>query len=205
VGQTTHDHVTRVLLKKDKNNSARRLDGISIAPSFGTISNSWHRIIGIQAVQRAPACGCFQITPVETDVVFSVESELFGYMRGERGRSLNSRKGGENIQERGSKNMVGNRGALASRGAPVFCPKQRSDIRTRVVDGETLVLDRREEFIHQFNTTASYIWERCNGHCTPDQISHELCEAFDVDFHTAHMDVLATIETLRQAKLLEPE
>ena len=101
--------------------------------------------------------------------------------------------------------MVGNGGDLASRGGIVFRPKQRSDIRTRVVDGETVVLDRREEFIHQFNTTASYIWERCDGHHTPDEISHELGAAFDVDIHTARSDVLATIESLRQAKLRDPE
>ena len=83
-----------------------------------------------------------------------------------------------------------------------YRPKRRPDIQTRVVDGATVVLER-EEFVHQFNKTASYIWDRCNGHRTPDEITYELCEVFDVDFPTARKDVLATVEQLRRAKLLE--
>lgn len=82
-------------------------------------------------------------------------------------------------------------------------PKRRPDIRTRLVEGETVVLDRREEFIHQFNKTATYIWERCDGLRTSDEITHELCQAFEVDYPTARRDVLATVETLRRSKLLE--
>ena len=74
-----------------------------------------------------------------------------------------------------------------------------------MLEGETVVLDRREELIHQLNMTASYIWERCDGLHTPDEISNELCEAFDVDVSTARQDVLAAMETLRQAKLLDAE
>ena len=65
------------------------------------------------------------------------------------------------------------------------------------------MLDRREEFIHQFNKTATYIWERCDGLRTPDEITDELCQAFEVDYPTARRDVLATVETLRRSKLLE--
>ena len=103
------------------------------------------------------------------------------------------------MQELGSKEAASSREPLdTARG-----PKQRADVRTRRVEGEMVVLDRREEFIHQFNKTASYIWERCNGLATPDEISQALCEAFDVDFPTAQKDVLATVEQLRRAKLLE--
>ncbi len=84
-----------------------------------------------------------------------------------------------------------------------YRPKRRPDIRTRVVDGETIVLDRGDEFVHQFNKTATYIWDRCNGHRTPDEITFDLCEVFDVDFPTARKDVLATVEQLRRSKLLE--
>jgi hypothetical protein len=84
-----------------------------------------------------------------------------------------------------------------------FRPKRRTDVRTRVVEGETVVLDLREEFIHQFNKTASYIWDHCNGINTPDQITYDLCQAFDVDFPTARRDVLATVEKLQQSNLIE--
>jgi len=85
-----------------------------------------------------------------------------------------------------------------------FRPKRRSDVRIGVVDGETVVLDRREEVVHQFNKTASYIWQRCNGLCTPEDITDGLCQVFEVDFRTAHRDVLVTVDKFQQAKLLEP-
>ncbi|HEY7218001.1 MAG TPA: PqqD family protein [Candidatus Binatia bacterium] len=84
-----------------------------------------------------------------------------------------------------------------------YRPKRRPDIQTRVVDGQTVVLDPGEEFVHQINKTASYIWERCNGHRTPEEITCEVCEVFDVDFPTARRDVLATVDRLRRSKLLE--
>ena len=84
-----------------------------------------------------------------------------------------------------------------------FCPKRRPDLRTRIIDGETVVLDRREQFVHQFNPTASYIWEHCCGAYTPDEITIRLCRAFAVDFPRARRDVLATLERLRDVKLLE--
>ncbi len=82
-------------------------------------------------------------------------------------------------------------------------PRRRADVRTHVIDGETVVLDRREEFIHQFNKTASYIWERCDGMQTAAEISRDLCETFEVDAATAERDVAAVIERLCRARLLE--
>jgi hypothetical protein len=92
---------------------------------------------------------------------------------------------------------------LDSSTSKYFRPKRRSDLRTRVVEGETVVLDRREEFVHQFNITASYIWERCNGLYTAEEITRGICRDFDVDFPTAQRDVLVTVERFQQAKLLE--
>jgi hypothetical protein len=100
--------------------------------------------------------------------------------------------------------IAGASGNLAARGR-TFRPKRRQDLRTRVVEGEMVVLDRREEFVHQFNKTASYIWERCNGLHTPDEITEELCREFYVDFPTARKDVLATVETLQRSKLLDED
>jgi coenzyme PQQ synthesis protein D (PqqD) len=95
------------------------------------------------------------------------------------------------------------RNVLESPAEKYFRPKRRTDVRTRVVEGETVVLDLREEFIHQFNKTASYIWEHCDGLYTSDEITYDLCQAFDVDYPAARKDVLATLAQFRQTKLLE--
>jgi hypothetical protein len=83
-------------------------------------------------------------------------------------------------------------------------PKRRSGVNVRVVEGETVVLDRQKGLIHQFNQTASYIWDRCNGKLTALEIASQLAEVFDVDPQTAGKDVAAIVEQLHKLNLLEP-
>ncbi|HWP58354.1 MAG TPA: PqqD family protein [Candidatus Acidoferrales bacterium] len=82
-------------------------------------------------------------------------------------------------------------------------PRRRTDVRTRLIDGETIVLDRRQELVHQLNRTASYIWQRLDGQRTPAEIAEQICQAFEVDEATALKDVLETIARLRKLDLLE--
>src|SRR6266849_1109448 len=84
-------------------------------------------------------------------------------------------------------------------------PKQRSDVRVRLVEGETVVFDRRCGLIHQLNPTARYIWERCDGTATVAGIAQHLAEAFGVDPQPAAADVVALIEQLHTLELLAPQ
>jgi PqqD family protein of HPr-rel-A system len=86
-----------------------------------------------------------------------------------------------------------------------YYPKQRSDVRVRVVDGATIVFDRRRGLIHQLNPTARYIWERCDGHVTVADIAQQLAEAFEVDPRTAADDVAALVAQLYTLEILEPQ
>lgn len=83
-------------------------------------------------------------------------------------------------------------------------PKRRSDVRVRVVDGETVVFDRHHGLIHQLNSTAHYIWERCDGHATGADIAQQLAEAFGVDPKIATADVVTLVAQLYTLELLEP-
>jgi hypothetical protein len=85
-----------------------------------------------------------------------------------------------------------------------YCPRRRADVRMRIIDGETVVLDRHEGLIHQFNQTASYIWEWCDGKSTTVEIAQQLAEAFDVPPATAADDVAAIVRRLQALNLLEP-
>ena len=107
------------------------------------------------------------------------------------------------MQRLDRKDRTLSRGGLAPPPAFALRPQRRPDIRTRVVDGETIVLDRREEFVHQLNKTASYIWERCDGRYSPAEIADEVCAAFEVDHRTALRDVLDIVEELERRKLLQ--
>jgi hypothetical protein len=91
----------------------------------------------------------------------------------------------------------------ARQGPTATLPKRRSDLNVRMVDGETIVLDRSGGFVHQLNQTASYIWDCCDGTSTIAAMSTQLAEAFDVTLETAETDVVRVIDQLRQLNLLE--
>jgi hypothetical protein len=83
-------------------------------------------------------------------------------------------------------------------------PRRRSDVRARYIQGEVVVLDRRADLVHQLNQTAGFIWERCDGRTTPQDIADQLVEAFAVDAGTAAASVTAALQQLEQLGLLEP-
>lgn len=82
-------------------------------------------------------------------------------------------------------------------------PRRRSDVRARYIQGEVVVLDRRADLVHQLNQTAGFIWERCDGRTTPQDIADQLVEAFAVDAGTAAASVTAALQQLEQLDLLE--
>jgi len=82
-------------------------------------------------------------------------------------------------------------------------PRRRTDVNSRVVEEETVVLDRQHDFIHQLNRTATYIWERCNGEASLEDIATQLAETFAVEYETALDDVVRVIRDLQHLQLLE--
>jgi hypothetical protein len=86
---------------------------------------------------------------------------------------------------------------------PDMRPKRREDLNVRVIDGATVVLDRRANFIHQLNEVATDIWDLCDGVHTPAEIVDEVRAAFDVDAAMAERDVLKTLHRFEEVGLLE--
>ena len=84
-----------------------------------------------------------------------------------------------------------------------FFPRQRAGLKSRLVDGEMVVLDQDGALVHQLNRTATYIWERCNGQHAPAEIAAELCQVFEVDPKTALKDVFDAIRQLQDLRLLQ--
>lgn len=94
------------------------------------------------------------------------------------------------------------REAITSSGLSVLRLKRRTGVRSRLVDGEMIVLDRENDLIHQFNKTATFIWERCDGRRSAAEIAHEICESFEVDEATAVREVIETLERLQTLELI---
>jgi len=72
-----------------------------------------------------------------------------------------------------------------------------------VVEGETVVLDRQHGLVHQLNPTATYIWERCDGQATVEDLAAQLTETFDVAYEMALQDVARVTAHFRALQLLD--
>jgi len=82
-------------------------------------------------------------------------------------------------------------------------PKRRSDLNYRTIEGETVILNRKEGRLHQLNPTASFIWDCCDGGSNIADIIDRLAGAYEVDFSTARKDVEEILLNLRSSHLLE--
>jgi hypothetical protein len=82
-------------------------------------------------------------------------------------------------------------------------PRQRPGLLVRVVDGETVVLDRIQGLIHRLNGSASLIWDRCNGERGLSEMVAAVASAFHVDLETAERGVTAAVRRLAELGLLD--
>jgi methyltransferase-like protein len=78
-------------------------------------------------------------------------------------------------------------------------------LQTRLVDGEMIVLDREHDLIHQFNKTATFIWEHCDGQRSAAEIAQKISENFEVDEATAAKEVLETLERLENLEIIDDD
>jgi len=81
-------------------------------------------------------------------------------------------------------------------------PKRRPDLIYRTIDGETVILNREAGVLHRLNSTASFIWECCDGSSGVDDIVARLANAYEVDFPTSRKDVKEIVLKLESLNLL---
>lgn len=82
-------------------------------------------------------------------------------------------------------------------------PVVRGDFVLREVEGETLVLDRAGERIHQLNATASHIWSRCDGQTSQRVVAEELATQYGIAVEDAAGDIAEMLSKLRELGLVE--
>jgi len=81
-------------------------------------------------------------------------------------------------------------------------PQRRLDLVSRIIDGETVILNREAGELHRLNPTASFIFECCDGSSSVDAIIARLASAYDVDLMTGQKDVSETLLKLESLNLL---
>jgi hypothetical protein len=81
--------------------------------------------------------------------------------------------------------------------------RKRNGVTTSMVEGECVLLDRDAGLVHHFNRTASFIWDRCDGRSTVEDIAAGMAQSFDVDPSVARNDVTIVVRQLRDLNLLD--
>lgn len=82
-------------------------------------------------------------------------------------------------------------------------PKRRSDLETRTVGDEVIVLDAAGQRVHRLNGSASYIWDCCDGRTSVPEIVSRLATAFTVTEDAVSGDVQNTIAEFDRLGLME--
>ena len=81
-------------------------------------------------------------------------------------------------------------------------PTRRSDLETRTVDEEVVILDLANGNVHRLNATASLVWNDCDGQRTVTDIATRLAARFHLTADDVISDVTAAITDLEQLGLL---
>jgi len=80
---------------------------------------------------------------------------------------------------------------------------ERSDsLIFREIDGEVVIIGDDGRHIHMLNETATLIWNCGDKKTSVEQIISKMCDEYDVDEDTASQDVLETIKSLSDKKLI---
>ena len=82
-------------------------------------------------------------------------------------------------------------------------PKRRSDLVERIIEGETVSLDRTGGHVHRLNATASCVWSQLNGENSPEAIAAYVASQFDSAPDHVLDDVTQAIRNLGELGLLE--
>lgn len=81
--------------------------------------------------------------------------------------------------------------------------KKRENITVQAVEDETLLLDLASNNIHQLNTSASFIWQNCDGNNTEADLEKLLLNQYEIDAATAKQDTKNIINQLLEMRLIE--
>ena len=73
----------------------------------------------------------------------------------------------------------------------------------REFDGESVLLNLKNESYFGLDTTGTFIWQRIAEGRTLKEIEHALTERFDVDLETAAQDLHAFVQDLLESQLVE--
>ena len=82
-------------------------------------------------------------------------------------------------------------------------PVKTKDTAHRVLADEAMVVNFQNSFFYNLNPEGTFIWERCDGQHTLEQIAGELAEEYEVSPEEAVRDCREFIDSLVEQGLLQ--
>ena len=79
---------------------------------------------------------------------------------------------------------------------------RKEGVQAQLVGDEFILLDNASGQVHQLNVTASFIWEKCNGDNSIEDIASALTEAFELTQQQAVQDVRTVLEDFQSKSLV---
>nr|AFI78767.1 hypothetical protein ws198A12_0015 [uncultured bacterium ws198A12] len=92
---------------------------------------------------------------------------------------------------------------MAERTQPNKICRPREDLGIERIEDDLLILDKRNQKVHQLNTTASVIWANIIAGQETDGIVREIVETFDISPEVASQDVTRIVDEFCALGLLE--
>ncbi len=80
--------------------------------------------------------------------------------------------------------------------------RKQGPVLVRELESDLLLLDAESDQIHQLNSTARFIWQRCDGKQSAEEIADLLASEFAVELRVALKDVIETLGKLQTLNLL---
>lgn len=72
----------------------------------------------------------------------------------------------------------------------------------RIIDGEAVIIDLKDNTLNILNPVSTFIWERLEGQTQLKEIVRALTEEFDVDYKTAEKDCFEFIYELMNRNII---
>ena len=78
------------------------------------------------------------------------------------------------------------------------------EVSYRNVGDEVFLLNRNESSVYNLNATAAYLFKEIQTGKTVEEVVSDFCSLYDVDFETAHKDLMDLIHQLVNKKMIVP-
>jgi len=78
----------------------------------------------------------------------------------------------------------------------------RDDLIIKKMDGETVLYEESADRVHSLNTTATLVWDLCDGKNEMEGMVKEVLARFEVDEATARSDVENILREFKEKGLL---